>query len=294
MFISQMILLSSTATIVTNATLLSMSTTEQIFFSSYDISVFKRLTILFGSIGTVWLIMGLIFVSIQTYRRMKNRTHHKFSRYNRSIVPSLPIDPAGKEDPISEDDDQCSVFTSVSFLSERSKITHEHTHFVPPCERILEEEFELTLPTSSGMTNMAYSQSTLTSTNDFNPALLYYPACRNFAYSQSTLASSTDLNTPTPSIITAPNTDLINLQRHSSQSSSITTGSQRTNATYLSSSTSTKKPPLLLPTLMITDCDRLQTDIIELDDFEPEKDWRRHARPELRFLLNERMPQVVR
>ena len=289
MFISQMILLSSTASIVTNATLLSMSTTEQIVFSSYDVSVFKRMTILLGSIGTVWLIMGLIFVSIQTYRRMKNRTHQKFSRYNRSIVPSLPIDP------ISEDDDQSSVFTSVSFLSERSKITHEHTHFVPPCERILEEEFELTLPTSPGITNMAYSQSTLTSTNDSNPAILYYPACRNFAYSQSTLASSTDLNTPTPSIITAPNTDLINLQRHSSQSSSITTGSQRTNATYLSSSTSVKKPPpLLLPTLMITDCDRLQTDIIELDDFEPEKDWRRHARPELRFLLNERMPQVVR
>lgn len=281
-----MILLSSTATIVTNATLLSVSTTEQIYFSPDDISIFKRLTILLASIGTVWLIMGLIFISIQTYRRIKNRTHQKFSRYNRSPPPSLPIDPTSDDD----DDDQSSVFTSVSFLSERSKITH----YNPPCDRILEEEFELTLPTSPGLTNMAYSQSTLTSTNESNPALLYYPACRNFAYSQSTLASSTDLHTPTPSIITAPNPDSINLQRHSSQSS---TGSQRTNATYLSSSTTTKKPPpsrLLLPTLMITDCDRLQTDIIELDDFEPEKDWRRHARPELRFLLNERMPQVVR
>ncbi|CAF1645680.1 unnamed protein product, partial [Adineta ricciae] len=48
-----------------------------------------------------------------------------------------------------------------------------------------------------------------------------------------------------------------------------------------------------LPTVMITDCDRLQTDIIELDDFEPEKDWRR-AQHELRLLLNDKMPQAVR
>ncbi|CAF1645609.1 unnamed protein product [Adineta ricciae] len=43
---------------------------------------------------------------------------------------------------------------------------------------------------------------------------------------------------------------------------------------------------------MITDCDRLQTDIIELDDFEPEKDWRR-AQHELRLLLNDKMPQAT-
>ena len=155
---------------------------------------------------------------------------------------------------------------------------------------------------------MAYSQSTLTSSNGGGPSLLYYPACRNFAYSQSTLASSTaDLNTPTPSVIvpSSPSkprsTRLVNLKRHSSQSSTTTTFSQITNATYLSSSststsssiptTSIKSMPL--PTVMITDCDRLQTDIIELEDFEPEKDWRR-VRPELRLLLNDRMPQAVR
>lgn len=287
-----MILLSTTASIVTNATLLSMSTTSQVVFSSTYIGLFKRLIILFGSIGSVWLIMGLIFLSIQTYRRLKKKTSSKSYRYNRTLSPPQPPLPSstGKDDPISSDDDQSSLFTSVSFLSERSKTLPEHTQFTSPCERILEEEFELTLP---GLTNMAYSQSTLTSNNEPDPALLDYPACRNFAYSQSTLASSTDLNTPTPSKVRT-SIDLINLQRHSSPSS--TTGSQITNATYLSTSTSSKKPSTrLLPTLMITDCDRLQTDIIELDDFEPEKDWRRQLmRPELRFLLNERMPEVVR
>lgn len=280
-----MILLSTTASIVTNATLLSMSTTEQVLFtSSYYLSMFKRVVILFGSIGSVWLIMGLIFLSIQTYRRLKNKNPTKSYRYNRTLAPPpLLTEPMGKDEPLS-DDDQSSLYTSVSFLSERSKL--------PQCERILEEEFQLTLP---GLTNMAYSQSTLASNTDPDPALLYYPACRNFAYSQSTLASSIDLNASSTSK-TRTTTDLINLQRHSSQSSTTTTGSQITNATYLSTSTSLKRPPcLLLPTLMITDCDRLQTDIIELDDFEPEKDWRRHAaRPELRLLLNERMPEVVR
>ncbi len=302
-----MIILSSTTTIMTNATLLSMSTTEQIFLSSYYTSILKRLFIVLGSICSVWLIMGLIFVSIQTYRYFKTKTKLKFYRYNRSLSP--PVEQIIKEDHVSDndDDDQTSVFTSVSFLSDRSKTNHIHTHFIPPCERIPEEKFELNLPTLPGISNMAYSQSTLASTNDGGPSLLYYPACRNFAYSQSTLASSADLNTPTPSIILPsplkiPSSHLVNLQRHSSQSSTTTTFSQITNATYLSSSsastssssnrtTSTKTMPL--PTVMITDCDRLQTDIIELEDFEPEKDWRR-ARPELRLLLNERMPQAVR
>jgi hypothetical protein len=291
----------------TNATLLSMSTTEQIYLSSYYTSILKRLLIVFGSICFLWLLLGLIFASIQTYRHFKKRTYQKFIR---SIPPPLPpIEQMIKEDNISDDDDnddQTSVFTSISFLSERSKNIHEHTHFVPPCQRIPEEEFELTLPISPGISNMAYSQSTLSSSNDGGPSLLYYPGCRNFAYSQSTLASSVDLNTPTPSIIlpspTKPLlTRFVNLKRHSSQSSTNTTFSQITNATYLSSSsasTSSSNPTtsiktIPLPTLMITDCDRLQTDIIELEDFEPEKDWRR-ARPELRLLLNDRMPQAVR
>jgi hypothetical protein len=288
----------------TNATLLSsISTSEEIYLSTYYTSILKRILIVFGSICFLWLIMGLIFVSIQTYRHFKKRTNQKFFLYNRSLPP--PLEQTIKEDNISDDDndnDQASVFTTISFLSERSKITN----FVPPCERIPEEQFELTLPTTQGISNMAYSQSTLSSTIDGGPSLLYYPACRNFAYSQSTLASSIDLNTPTPSIIVpspskSPLNRLVNLKRHSSQSSTTTTFSQITNATYLSSSstsTSSSNPPISiksmpLPTVMITDCDRLQTDIIELEDFEPEKDWRR-ARPELRLLLNDRMPQAVR
>ncbi|CAF4842703.1 unnamed protein product, partial [Rotaria socialis] len=104
-----------------------------------------------------------------------------------------------------------------------------------------------------------------------------------------------DLNASTASIVfplneppsSKPLIDrFVKLKRHSSQSSGATTFSQITNATYLSSSSASKSSSILttsmktmpLPTVMITDCDRLQTDIIELDDFEPEKDWRR-ARP---------------
>ncbi|CAF1687356.1 unnamed protein product, partial [Didymodactylos carnosus] len=58
--------------------------------------------------------------------------------------------------------------------------------------------------------------------------------------------------------------------------------SQITQATYISTQ---------LPIVMITDCDRLQTDIIELDDFEPEKDWRGAMVAELRCLLNDKMPK---
>jgi len=318
-----MIILSSTTTIMTmstNATLLSILTTEQIYLSSYYTSMIKRVLIVFGSICFLWLIMGLIFASIQTFRHFKKKTNQKFFRYNRSLPPSSLLSPIGQRlqrdnnsdnDEDDDDDDQASVYTSVSFLSERSRIGHEHTHFVPPCQQIPEEDFESVLPISAGISNLAYSQSTLASSTFGGPSLLYYPACRNFAYSQSTLASSTaDLNTPTPSIIVPINepspikvrsSRLVNLKRHSSQSSTATTFSQITNATYLSSSsastslsvptTSLKATPL--PTVMITDCDRLQTDIIELDDFEPEKDWRR-AQPELRSLLNDKMPQAVR
>jgi len=290
----------------TNATLLSILSTEEIYLSSYYTSILKRFLIIFSSICFLWLIIGIIFASIQTYRHFKKITNQKFFRYNRSLPP--PIEQTIKEDNISDDDDQISVFTSISFLSERSKTTQ----ILPPCKRIPEEQFELTLPTSPGIYNMAYSQSTLSTSNDIGPSLLYYPACRNFAYSQSTLASSVDLNTPTPSIIIPSQSKsqlnrLVNLKRHSSQSSTTTTFSQITNATYLSSSsasTSSSNPTTItttttsiktmpLPTVMITDCDRLQTDIIELEDFEPEKDWRR-ARPELRLLLNDRMPQAVR
>lgn len=320
----------STIAMSSNTTLLSISAIEQISAASYYTSMIKRLLILFGSISSLWLIMGLIFASIQTFRHIKRRTSQKLYIYHRALPPSqssvLPSsslvskDNPLKEDNISynydedddDDDDQASVFTSVSYLSERSKPIHEHTHVVSLCEKIPEEEFELQLTTPCGITNMAFSQSTLNSSVIGESSFIQYPACRNFAYSQSTLASSTtEINTCPPSVVVPVNNEpslpkqlsnrFVKLKRHSSQSSTATTCSQRTSATYLSSSstsTSSSMPTssmktMPLPTVMITDCDRLQTDIIELDDFEPEKDWRR-ARPELRLLLNDRMPQAVR
>ena len=299
--------------LVNNVTSLAIS-------SSYP-SAPQRLLIVFGSICSLWIIIGLIFASIQTFRHLKKKTRQKFFRYHRALpVPTGQVShddnqslnsQANDED--DDDDDQASVFTSVSFLSERGKGRHEHMHASLPCERIPEEDFELDLPTPIGVSNLAFSQSTLASSADHGRSLLYYPACRNFAYSQSTLASTdADLRlpVPAPSVVIEPtlvsgkgssSTRRSRLKRHSSQSSTTTAFSQITNATYLSSSsasTSSSIPTaslktLLLPTVMITDCDRLQTDIIELDDFEPEKDWRR-ARRELRVLLNDRMPQAVR
>ena len=68
-------------------------------------------------------------------------------------------------------------------------------------------------------------------------------------------------------------------------SSNITTSSTLTKSSFKSST---------LPTLMITDCDRLQTDIIELEHFEP---LPRHSlyrysseSIDLRLFLNDRMP----
>lgn len=266
-----MIRFSSTTT---NTTLLSSSfKDDELSLSSYAMNILKRFFIIFGSICFLWLIMGLIFASIQTFRHFKKRSNQKCSRLNRSL-PAL-IEQVIKSNPMSDqeeeegddedDDDRTSIFTSISFLSEKSKTTLEHT----PCERIAEDGLELTTPSAT------------------NDPSLYHPGCRNFAYSQSTLTSAADFN--------PPKSRPVNLKRQASQSSTHTTFSQITNATYLSSlshRTSSIKP-LPLPTVMITDCDRLQTDIIELEHFEPEKDWRR-IQPELRLLLNERMPQTVR
>jgi hypothetical protein len=48
-----------------------------------------------------------------------------------------------------------------------------------------------------------------------------------------------------------------------------------------------------LPTVMITDVDRLQTDIIELENFEPENEWN-PRKSQLRFLLNDRIPELMK
>ena len=261
---------SSALTMITFFTNVTFVTTAPTLPSAiYQSTLLHRLLIVFGSICFLWFILGLIFASIQTFRRFQKKS----VRYHLPLPPVLLDDNQSfnGEEPPDDNDDQTSVFTSVSYLSERARERAEPTS---PCECIPEED----LPTPLGMTNMAYSQSTLTSWMD--RSFLYYPACRNFAYSQSTLASSIAEVAHRPSPVHS---------RHPSQSSTTTACSQRTNATYLSA----MKTAIPLPTLMITDCDRLQTDIIELDEYEPEKEWRR-ARPELRSLLNDRMPQAVR
>ena len=74
----------------------------------------------------------------------------------------------------------------------------------------------------------------------------------------------------------------------SMDSSSITATSSTTTAPSIL----TKSSPL--PTLMVTDCDRLQTDIIELEHFEPLPRPSLHRSSsgtiDLRLLLNDRMP----
>ena len=263
-------------------------------------TMIQRVLIVFGSICFLWFILGLVFASIQTVRRWKRKSAQKCFRSHRPIVQTFNDDNQSMND---DNDDQASVSTAVSYLSERSRRQNDPTLVTSSlCERIPEEDFQLDFPVAMGVSNMAFSQSTLTSNIDNGRALLYYPACRNFAYSQSTLASSTadlHIGMPAPSIsstneIYSPRRT--EHKRNSSQSSTATGFSQITNATYLSTNSASmmRQKIHLLPTLMITDCDRLQTDIIELDDFEPEKDWRRSARPELRRLLNDRLPQAVR
>lgn len=66
------------------------------------------------------------------------------------------------------------------------------------------------------------------------------------------------------------------------------------NITALSTLTKSSCKSSILPTVMVTDCDRLQTDIIELDYFEslPRTSLHRSSREsiDLRLLLNDRKP----
>jgi len=271
----------------------------------------KRLLIIFGSICFLWFIIGFIFISIETYRHFKKKTNQKLFLHNQSLqLPSsllIPIGQTLQRDHISDndqnddddDDDQTSVLTSVSFISNRSKMNHDHRHYTTSCQEIPEEPFESIFPNLPGISNLAYSQSTLTSSSDVDTSLLYYPAYRNVAYSQSTLCSS-DANfhqkTPTPSLSIPLNNSSssirqFNLKRKLSESSTNTIFSQITSTTYVSSQSSIKTIPL--PTVMITDVDRLQTDIIELENFEPEKEWN-STKSQLRFLLNDRIPQQMK
>lgn len=270
---------------------------------SEQLVLLKRLLIIFGSICFVWFIIGFIFLSIQTYRHFKRKSNQKFYISNQTLqFPSSLFIPI-KQDQISDednDDDQPSMSTSVSFISDQSRIHHNHRNYITTCQRIPEEPFKLIFPNLTGISNLAYSRSTLTSSSDTDTSLLYYPAYRNRAYSQSTLCSSNGnlhQKTPTPSLIIPLNNfsssiRQFNFKRQLSQSSTNTLLSQITNTTYLSDRSSIKPTPL--PTVMITDVDRLQTDIIELENFEPEKQWKNYTKTQLKYLLNDRLPQKIK
>ncbi|CAF1114475.1 unnamed protein product [Rotaria magnacalcarata] len=276
---------------------MSTNTIEQLI-------LFKRLFIIFGSICFLWLIIGLIFLLVQTYRYLKIKADLTLFPYNYSLkLPSsllIPNENSSKEDNISDcdqnDDEPTSVYASVSFMTERSKFFHNHINAISSCQRIPEEQFALAPSNIAAITNLSYSQTTLTSTNDLGKSsLLHYPACRNFAYSHSTLSLSNnnfhEKVSPSPMIIplnhSSSSHHQFNLKRQLSQSSTNTNLSQLTNITFLSSQSSLKTTSL--PTVMITDVDRLHTDIIELENFEPENDFHR-TKSQLRLLLNDRKP----
>ncbi|CAF0944432.1 unnamed protein product [Adineta steineri] len=260
--------------------------------------LFKRLLIIFGSVCCLWLIIGFIFLSIETYRQLKEKTNYDMFRYNRILnLPSLLLTnikqtliggnmSENDDNDDDDDDDRISIVTSVSFISERSKTTHEHPYFTSSCQHITDEPMTITFPSSTGFTNLAYSPSILSSSSDNATSLLYHPAYQNFSYPQSN--DNYHKKSSIPSLNSPPSTSRFNFKR---QLSTNTLMSEMTNATYMSSKSAIKT--LLLPTLMITDVDRLQTDIIELENFEPEKEWY-HKKSQLRFLLNDHMPYEIK
>ncbi|CAF3268181.1 unnamed protein product [Rotaria socialis] len=262
---------------------MSTNTIEQLI-------LFKRLFIIFGSICSLWLIIGLIFLLFQTYRYLKIKADLKFFPYNYSLkLPSpllIPNEYSSKADNISDcdqnDDEPTSFYASVSFIAERSKFFHEHVNIISSYQRIPEEQFVLALSNTAAISNLSYSQSTLTSTNKLGKSShLHYPACQNFAYSHSTLSlSNNNLHEKVsrssmigPLNHSSSSHHQFNLKRQLSQLSTNTNFSQLTNITFLPSQSSLKTTSL--PIVMITDVDRLHTDIIELENFEPENDFHR-------------------
>ncbi|CAF0948384.1 unnamed protein product [Adineta ricciae] len=228
--------------------------------------LFQRLLIIFGSICFLWLIIGIIFLSIETYRYLKKKSSKKFSTIH-TLPLNLPstIFSSSKqtstgdytsENEINDDDDglddQTSIMTSVSFISEKPSMNHEHPYYISSCRRISEEQLALKFPSPTGTSNLAYSSSTLLSSGDNDRPLYYYPAYRNFAYSQSSLASTNEnfdqkmstRSVPVPSMNSTPSIHQLNFER---QSSTNTIMSQLTHETCLSPAKSPMKT-IPLPT----------------------------------------------
>lgn len=267
---------------------------------------FKRLFIIFGSICFLWLVIGFIFLSIQTYRHCKKKAYKNFSHYNHSLQPpaSSPLIPITEhtliEPKISNcdhtattDDDRISICT---FISERTKNIHEHANFISSSQKISEQQHESTFQNTPETSNLFCHQSTVRSLVYRQSSLLNYPEYRNLAYYKSNVSLSSH-NVPSkgsPHLLASPVNNSLspNFQFHSKcQSSTYPNLNTITTMKQLPSRLSVKTLPL--PTVMITDVDRLQTDIIELEYFEPDKEWS-HRNPQLRRLLNDHMPQDVK
>ncbi|CAF4496796.1 unnamed protein product, partial [Didymodactylos carnosus] len=191
----------------------------------------KRLIILFGSILTLWFIMAIIFICIQSFRHFrtskkyfrfrKHEFQHPIEHYKSSLSAQKRIELLSHDDN-DIDDERTSVYTALSFVSDKIVDITCETNRKTVNEQIPEEQEDenpiIFGPNSneatfssynyyqSGYKNYGYSNSTLTSSVDTRTNFLYYPACRNFAYSQSTIASSIDLNEN----ITAPPSTPIN------------------------------------------------------------------------------------
>lgn len=238
-----------------------MNISGQVLRSLCYTSLIKRLLIIFGSIGCLWCTIGLIFLLVQTYHYLQNKRHDKLFPEDQ-LFPLCLSQSSYKHDLVIDqdgaDEDRNSIVTSVSWLSSRTQtLSYESTH------RTSEEQTEATSSmTTRQISSIIEDQST--------PPSFVNPM---FSDSQSIRSS----------IVSSP--PVSDLKRCSEPASfSIPT----TNvAEYLSSRSSLR--PLVLPVVMITDCDRLQTDIIELENFEPENVRRAHN-TDLRYLLNDRMP----
>lgn len=267
---------------------MSMKTVEQLI-------LFKRLIIIFGSICCLWLIIGLIFLSIETYRCLKSKKNLKLFRHYYSLtLPSsllIPNEKSTKDENLSDhdpnDDEPTNIYVSVPFVTEQSKIYHENKSFTSSCRRTSEKQFEFIFSNLKAISKLSFSQIISSSTNNFDKSLVNYPASQNFAYSHSTLSlsnpnenisQSSGINPLTNSLLSQRQ---LSLQHPLSTSSTITNLSQLTHTTYLSSQSSLKT--VSLPTVMITDVDRLHTDIIELEDFEPEQNFP-HIKTQLKCL----------
>ena len=236
-----------------------MNISEQVLRSLCYTSLIKRLLIIFGSIGCLWCTLGLIFLLVQTYQYLQNKRHDKLFPEDQ-LFPLCRSQSSYKHDQGQNDvdEDRNSIVTSVSLLSTRTQtLSNESTRHTS------EEQTEAT---SSMLTRQIFNVIEDQSTP---------PSFVNPMFSDSQSIRSSIVSSPTDS----------DLKRCSGSASfSIPT----TNVTEYHSPRSSLRP-LVLPVVMITDCDRLQTDIIELENFEPENVPRLHN-TDLRYLLNDRMP----